>query len=143
MLGPFHHIGCAVKDLDASLQRYQALLGASARRSRVFDVPSQAVRVCFVEIAPRSYLELVAATASPSPIERYCRTGFYHLCFLVGDLAATLAAIGREYRPLPAFESEAFGGRRCQFVVTPESHLLELAETTAESFASFFDAHVM
>jgi len=135
----FHHVGCAVKDLEAGLATYVGALGPR-RRSRVFDVSTQGVRVCFVEIGPGSYLELIQASATPSPIDRYAKTGFYHLCFLVDDLGAVTGALAGGFVALPPFASEAFDGRRCQFLLTPESHLVELAEMTPPAFAAFFGA---
>ena len=134
-----HHVGCAVADLDASLASYAQLLGPR-RRSPVYPIASQGVAVCFVELAPGTYLELIAATATPSPIDRYVKTGFYHLCFTVDSLAAALAGLGPRFRALPAFRSEAFAGHACQFVVTPELHLIELAEITPAEFTATFAA---
>ena len=137
LAGTFHHIGCAVRDLDGSIANYREMFPTS-RWSRPIDVVSQAVRVCFGELAPGTYLELVAGTGATSPIERYTKAGFYHLCFLVDDLAAAVGALDRtRFRALPAFASEAFAGHRCQFVVTPETHLIELAEMTPDAFATF------
>jgi catechol 2,3-dioxygenase-like lactoylglutathione lyase family enzyme len=134
-----HHVGCAVANLDASLAHYARLLGPR-RRSPVYAVIAQGVQVCFIELAPGSYLELISATASPSPIDRYVRTGFYHLCFTVDALRAAVAGLGPKFRALPSFRSEAFADRRCQFVVTPELHLIELAEISADDFAATFAA---
>src|SRR5438445_13024512 len=105
----FHHVGCAVRDLEASLRNYGGLLGGGCRRSPIYDVASQAVRVCFVELAPGSYLELISGTSTASPVERYYRAGFYHLCFLVDELDRAVTELGSRFRPLPAFASEAFG----------------------------------
>jgi catechol 2,3-dioxygenase-like lactoylglutathione lyase family enzyme len=140
VLGSFHHIGCAVSELEASIDSYRALLGGP-RCTRVFAVTRQSVKVAFIELAPGSYLELIQGTIEQSPVARYVRTGFYHLCFLVDDLDATVAGLDRaRYRALPAFASEAFAGNRCQFVVTPETHLIELAEMAPAAFAAFFAA---
>lgn len=134
-----HHVGCAVRDLEASLRNYGRVLGGR-RRSPVFDVTTQAVRVCFVELGSNVYLELIEGRGPASPIENYTRAGFYHLCFLVDNLAVAIGGLDRGFLPLPAFASEAFDGKLCQFVVTPESHLIELAEIRPSTFAEFFTA---
>jgi catechol 2,3-dioxygenase-like lactoylglutathione lyase family enzyme len=134
-----HHVGCAVRDLDASLSHYSRLLGPR-RRSPVIAVTSQKVNVCFIELEPGNYLELIAATASASPIDRFVNTGFYHMCFTVDDLATAVAGLPVRFRPLPAFRSEAFANRTCQFIVTPELHLIEFAEISADEFTASFDA---
>ncbi len=129
-----HHTGCAVRDLVRAQETYRELLPA-ARRSRVFDVPTQRVSVCFVELAPGFYLELVAG----APVERFAAAGFYHLCFLVENLATAIGGLDRtRFRPLPAFESAAFAGHRCQFVLTPEMHFIELAELSPARFEQHF-----
>jgi hypothetical protein len=125
--------------LEASLGTYVEMLGPR-RRSRIFDVSSQGVRVCFIEIGTGAYLELIQGKGLSSPVDRYYRTGFYHVCFLVDDLAGTIAALDRRFRPLTSFPSEAFDGRKCQFLVTPESHLIELAEMAPGDFRSFFES---
>ena len=137
----FHHVGCAVRGLDKSVRNYSALIG-ERRRSRAFDVQSQGVRVCFVELHHDAYLEFVEPTAPESPLEKYLRAGFYHMCFLVEDMAAMRDRLGRGFRALPAFASEAFGGRECQFVVTPEGHLVEFAEMSRDQFAAHFEAAI-
>jgi catechol 2,3-dioxygenase-like lactoylglutathione lyase family enzyme len=135
----FHHVGCVVANVDAGLATYNGALGAR-RHSRAFDVSAQGVRVCFVELGPGSYLELIQPTTSPSHIDRYAKIGFYHLCFLVDDLEAVTGTLGRQYVALAPFASEAFDGRRCQFLLTPERHLVELAEMTVPEFQAFFEA---
>jgi catechol 2,3-dioxygenase-like lactoylglutathione lyase family enzyme len=134
-----HHVGCAVRDLTASLQHYKQLLGAP-RRSPVFSVTSQGVEVCFVELGPNVYLELICGSAPGSVVDRYTKTGFYHLCFSVENIASMVETLGPQYRALPAFSSEAFGGRKCQFVVNPELHLIELVEIGVAEFAAQFAA---
>lgn len=135
----FHHTGCAVRDLDASLRVYADLLGPR-RRSRVFDVTSQNVRVCFLELAPGVYLELIQGAGERSPVEPFTRTGFYHLCFLVDDLTAALGALEQRHVALAPFASEAFDGHTCQFLMNADRHLIELAEMTPDAFARFFES---
>jgi len=135
----FHHTGCAVRDLEASLRAYADLLGPR-RRSRVFDVTSQKVRVCFLELAPGVHLELIEGVGERSPVERFTGTGFYHLCFLVDDLAAARDRLEQRFLAMPPFASEAFDGHRCQFLMNADRHWIELAEMAPEAFARFFEA---
>lgn len=138
----FHHVGCAVRDVEAGLRAYRELLG-ERRRSRVFEVSSQDVGVCFLELAGGGYLEFVEARGSISPLDRFLEVGFYHLCFLVGDRRAALERLERAgFTPLAPFLSEAFDGRTCQFILTPETHLIELVEMTPEAFAAFFARNI-
>ena len=128
-----------MRDLDAALHSYTAL--GLVEHTRVFDVTSQEVKVVFLHVAPGVYIELIQGTSPTSPVERYVGAGFYHLCFLVEDLDATVRDLStRGFSPLRKFASEAFDGNRCRFVVTPENHLIELAEMAPATFAAFFAA---
>jgi catechol 2,3-dioxygenase-like lactoylglutathione lyase family enzyme len=132
-----HHVGCAVSTLAAGLSVYADGLGL-VRRTAAIEVPSQQVRVCFLELAPGFFLELIAPTNDASQLTRYLRTGFYHLCFLVENLDAAAARLSkRRFVGMPPFASEAFANRRCQFFLSPLEHLVELCETTPADFERF------
>ena len=60
MHGSPHHVGCAVDNLSDAVTTYADAFGLR-RRTRPFDVSSQRVRVCFLELGHHVYLELVAA----------------------------------------------------------------------------------
>jgi len=137
-----HHIGCAVKEFAASYATYGSALGLT-RRTRSFDVSRQDVRVCFVELVNGFYLELITALNEKAKLASFLKTGFYHLCFLVDDLnAARVQLREKKFYPLPEFQSEAFAGHRCQFFLTPERHLIELAEMSSSDFQDFFRANL-
>jgi catechol 2,3-dioxygenase-like lactoylglutathione lyase family enzyme len=138
-----HHTACAVETLEKALSTYADGLMLT-RRSRAFDVSSQGVSVCFLELVSGFYLELVAPHPTQTRLAKYLRTGFYHLCFLTDDLAASRAHLKqRRFTALPAFSSEAFDGSACQFFLSPELHLIELAQTTSEDFNAFFSRNIM
>lgn len=142
MIGSPHHVGCAVSTLEEGFGCYSGVLGAR-RRTRALEVVSQKVRVSFLKLAPGFYLELIAPTEGNTSLSRYLRNGLYHLCYLVDDLDRARAHLAtHRFVPLPAFESEAFDFHRCQFFVSPQSHLVELCEMTAESFEKFFAAQL-
>lgn len=133
-----HHIGCAVTDLEASAATYCEAFGLE-RRSRCFDIASQHVRVCFLELLPGFYFELVGPLDEDSKLEPFLRAGFYHLCFLVDDLGAASARLqAQHFHALPAFSSEAFAGAPTQFLMSPRLHLIELAQMSPGDFAAFF-----
>ena len=139
--GP-HHVGCAVEQLEDAFATYCGALGLR-RRTRPFDVTSQNVRVCFLELAEGFYLELVAPLNAQAQLTSFLDAGFYHLCFLVDDLGAAREHLqAREFFPLPEFASEAFAGAPCQFFMSPQGHLLELAQMRPEDFAQFFRANL-
>ena len=84
------HVGIAVRDDgSAASATFARLLGAAAP---TFDeVPSQAVRVCFLPAAPPN-LELLAASGEGA-LSRFLERrgeGLHHVCFAVEDVAAEL-----------------------------------------------------
>jgi catechol 2,3-dioxygenase-like lactoylglutathione lyase family enzyme len=137
-----HHVACAVNRLQDAIATYSGALGLN-RRTRAFDVASQNVRVSFIELSDSFFLELVAPLNENARLSSFLRCGFYHLCFLVENLEASEERLrGRAFLPFPAFISEAFAGCRCQFFLTPEKHLVELAEMSAENFRDFFHSNL-
>jgi catechol 2,3-dioxygenase-like lactoylglutathione lyase family enzyme len=137
-----HHIGCAVNQLEDSCATYANALGLR-RRTRSFDVASQHVRVCFVDLGNRFYLELITPLNNRANLSSFLRSGFYHLCFLVDDLDSARTRLkARRFSALPAFESEAFAGGLCQFFLSPQRHLIELAQMSTEDFDKFFCANL-
>jgi catechol 2,3-dioxygenase-like lactoylglutathione lyase family enzyme len=136
-----HHVGCAVTDLEKTAKTYLSAF-AVKRRTRSFDVQTQGVSVCFLDLGNHVYLELVQSSSHGSKLESYLKTGFYHLCFLVDDLAQWRGRLMRQrFAPLVPFTSEAFGGAACQFFLSPQMHLFELAELSREDFEHFFAAN--
>jgi len=137
-----HHIGCAVKNIEDSCKIYAGAMGLT-RRTREIEVSSQNVSVCFLELRDSFYIEFVKPLNENAKLSRYLGTGFYHICFLVDDLIAAQDRLQSEqFFALPAFQSEAFAGGLCQFFVSPQSHLIELAEITSTDFTMFFQDNV-
>lgn len=134
-----HHVGCVTTNLVNGLETFYYLLSAT-RRTRIFDVTSQGARVCFIELVAGFYLELI----QPSTKEIHgTKHGYYHLCYLVENLNSSSTYLrSRSFVPFPTFQSEAFAGCRCQFLLTPQQHLIELAEMSPDDFTKMFDASV-
>jgi methylmalonyl-CoA/ethylmalonyl-CoA epimerase len=89
-LGRLNHVGIATSSIDRSVQRYRDLLGAAVVREP-FDLPSQGVRVCFIDVA-NSQIELVEPLGPESPVARFLKRhpegGQHHVCFEVPDILA-------------------------------------------------------
>jgi catechol 2,3-dioxygenase-like lactoylglutathione lyase family enzyme len=135
-----HHVGCAVRDIESGVRTYSGSLKL-ARRTREFEVTSQGVSVCFLQLHEGFYLELVEPREDRAKLSEYLKFGFYHLCFLTEDVGAARVRLKeRGFMALPRFSSEAFSGASCQFFVSGEGHLIELAEMRQAEFQSFFDA---
>lgn len=133
-----HHVGCAVRQISESAITYARAFGL-LRRTRTFDVMSQGVRVCFVELRERFYIELVEPLANPMVLSNFMKVGFYHLCFLVDDLGETRAFLkAQRFTAMNPFQSEAFDGGVCQFFLNPQLQLIEIAQVSATHFEEFF-----
>lgn len=129
----FHHAGCLVADIAAAVTSYEALWGQGCA-SPIFDIADQEVRVCFVRARPGdAALELIQPKEGTSLHAQLGRgTSFYHIAYEVADFDAALsAATDAGCRCMKSFVSEAFEGRRCVFLFTPQRHLIELIEAAA------------
>lgn len=127
----FHHVGVAVPDMAAALEVYLDVLGCR-RVAGPIEVPSQRVRVCFVEAGPGVLIELVEGLGEGSPVSGILErsgAGPYHLCFEVEDLDRALEALAaRGCRRPMRFEQPGHGLRRFAFLLTPDRQLVELCE---------------
>lgn len=130
-----HHVGCAVASMEEGLRPYSQGLGFT-RISKIVEVSSQKVRVCFVETAPGVYVELVQGTGEDSPVSSFLkrRQYYYHLCYAAPDVRAAVTHLEQHgFKRLSVFTSEAFGNTECAFLLTPEMALVELC--TAGAFS--------
>jgi catechol 2,3-dioxygenase-like lactoylglutathione lyase family enzyme len=125
----FHHTGCLVADIEKACSTYGALFGVDAV-SAVTKVASQNVLVCFISTGEGGALELIQPNPGSSLAQMLEKgTTFYHMAYEVQDWEAAVSTLlGAGCRMMPAFASEAFQGRRCQFAITRERHLIELIE---------------
>ena len=95
MIGPVHHVGIAVRDLDAAIARYRAL---GLRAGPPEDVASAGVRVVFLE-SGGALVELVTPLHGDTALGRFLEKrgeGLHHLAFRVEDIRAELARLERE-----------------------------------------------
>lgn len=134
LLGRFHHLGVAVRDLDAALTPYSELMGYRLFDGP-YDDPIQRVRVAFLrrEGTTDPVIELVAPGAEDSPVLNYLRkdVGAYHMCFEVTPMDETIAQLRQRgcllvSGPVPAV---AFGGRRIAWMFTPTRQLIEVLQS--------------
>jgi methylmalonyl-CoA/ethylmalonyl-CoA epimerase len=122
-----HHIGVLVKNLSEATEVYSEL---QATISRPVVISSQGVRVCFADMGAGVAIELVepAETGVSRDLSKRGIT-YYHLGYMVPDFDAALTDLTRlNYVHLQTFQSEAFEGRRCAFLMSPVLHLVEIIE---------------
>lgn len=125
-----HHVGCAVPSIEQALRLYEQAYGLRAA-SPVHEVPSQRVRVCFVEVGS-TLVELVEPVGDDSPVQgvlERTRGGPYHLCWEVDDLDAEIRRLrGLGFLPVNKFRAGGPDERRFAFLLDPQGQLLELCE---------------
>jgi methylmalonyl-CoA/ethylmalonyl-CoA epimerase len=87
-IGPLNHVGVAVPDIEAAMDTYRTLYGATDITTP-FDMPAQGVKVCFVNL-PNSQIELIEPLNEESPIWNFIQKnpkgGQHHVCFEVEDI---------------------------------------------------------
>lgn len=87
-LGPLNHVGVATPSIEASVQFWRSVMGAT-KVHNAFDLPEQGVRVCFVE-TPNTQIELLEPLGENSPIAKFLERnplgGQHHLAFEVPDI---------------------------------------------------------
>jgi methylmalonyl-CoA/ethylmalonyl-CoA epimerase len=87
-----HHVGIAVRDLEAARERYERLFGARVEaRERVEE---QGVEALALLMGEDGRVELLAPLAEDTPVGRFIARrgeGMHHLAFGVADLPAALA----------------------------------------------------
>ena len=90
------HLGIAVRDLEASNQLFEKLLGAAPYKSEA--VESEGVITSFFKSGPNK-IELLGATNPESPIAKFLEKrgeGIHHIAFAVDDINAELKRLKAE-----------------------------------------------
>jgi methylmalonyl-CoA/ethylmalonyl-CoA epimerase len=87
------HVGIAVDSLPSALERWR--LVSSEAPSEVEEVPSQKVRVAFVDVGG-THLEFLEPTAPDSPVAKFLQRrgeGMHHIAFETANVDASLAQL--------------------------------------------------
>jgi len=85
-----HHVGIAVVDLDASVERYVSLFGATVERRET--VEDQGVEAASLRVGS-SRIELLRPLGPDTPVGKFLAKrgpGLHHVAFEVADLGAEL-----------------------------------------------------
>jgi len=88
MLNKIEHIGIAVKDLDASLKKYEDVLGISAVDTEEIEVEGVINRVAFIPVKDTN-IELVHTTGSSGLVADFLKEkgeGIHHIALEVDNL---------------------------------------------------------
>ena len=129
----FHHIGMAVKDIDATAPMYEQ--GGYKRSTSIFD-PIQNVNICWLTKEGMPTVELLAPVDEKSPVNKILeKVGVspYHCCYVVDNLEDACAELRKQKYIMvskPA-EAVAFCSSRVCFLFNKNVGLIELVESPA------------
>ena len=129
----FHHIGMAVKSIDATAAMYED--GGYRMSDIIFD-PIQNVNICWMTKDGAPIVELLSPVDETSPV---CKTleknGVtpYHCCYVVENLEETVKELRQQKYILTSKPAEAvaFCGSRVCFLYNKNVGLIELVEEPA------------
>jgi len=126
----FHHTGCLVENIEATLASYEKLLAQQYDASEIILIEDQKVKICFIKLGESVFLELVEPLENNKTLQRLLKkkgSNFYHIAFKVEDFDAEMQRLKeQQFRLISSFESEAFGGKMCAFFVNEQYHLIEI-----------------
>jgi len=133
-----HHIGYAVRSLQAAKQKFQ-LLGFSPFGEEVMDV-ARNVRIQFMENAG-VLIELITPLKEDSPVSQILSKAGnspYHVCYEVENIPRTAEELRAQHFLLlsPPSAAVACGGSRVAFLFHKDIGLIELLETGREECGS-------
>ena len=126
----FHHTGCLTRDIEGSKAVYAGM--GFCDFSETYTVSDQKVKVCFIEMSPGVFLELVEPIGDNAPLNKMLKNkvSFYHLGYLTKEFGNTVQNLQNDgFYLLNSFRSEAFSGRNCAFLYTPDMQLIEIIES--------------
>ena len=120
----FHHVGCIVEDIEEAIKDYSIFNVDEI--SKVFNVKSQKVKVCFF-----GEIEFIQPDLDSS-LYNFLKKGisFYHIAFKSNDFDNDLEQLLKQNYMLVSdtFNSEAFEFKKCQFVRNNLYHLIEIVQ---------------
>ena len=129
----FHHIGVAVKDIDATASIYEQ---GGYHRSATVNDPIQNVNICWLTKEGAPTIELLAPVDEKSPVNRTLeKNGVspYHCCYVVNCIEDVVPELKKQKyvmvsRPV---EAVAFRMSRVCFLFNKDVGLIELVESPA------------
>ena len=130
----FHHIGIAVKSIDATASLYEQ--GGYHRSPSVFD-PEQNVNVCWLTRKGYPTVELLAPVDDNSPVNLTLeKNGVtpYHCCYVVDSMNEAIERLKKQRYILVSkpVEAIAFRGSKVCFLFNKNVGLIELVESPAD-----------
>lgn len=100
LLEDIDHVGIAVTDLDASVERYRQAFGAEPIHRET--VEHQGVEEVLIKVGT-AYVQLLRALRPDTPVGRFLERrgeGVHHVGYRVGDIRSALSRLKDEGLPL-------------------------------------------
>ncbi len=134
MITDVHHVGIAVRDMEAALRFYAEALGLPVVKQG--EAPARGARVALLAVGG-GYLELVQPTRDDSPFAEHIAErgeGLHHVAFQTEDVGALVAALRAKGVPLQDAEPrEGFTGRLSYLALEAmDGALLEVVQPPPE-----------
>ena len=135
MIGPAHHVGVAVRNLERAVADYRIL---GFEPESIEEVPAQGVRVAFLRTGAVP-IELLESLRPDGVIARFVDRsgeGLHHLAFAVQDIRAEMYRLREKGLQLVEAEPRPGArGRLVSFVHPRSAHgvLLELVQESADA----------
>ena len=129
----FHHIGVAVRDIDATASVYE--IGGYTRSESIID-PLQHVIICWLTKDNCPTVELLAPADEMSPVNKTLEkigVSPYHCCYVVDNLEDSISELRKLKYIVVSKPSKAVAlcGSRVCFLFNKNIGLIELVETPA------------
>jgi hypothetical protein len=125
-----HHIGCLTDNLQRSIETYRQM--GFSKFSEIMFIQSQQIRVCFVETGNNFFVELIEFSEHQAALKKMFTKGnlFYHVAYKVEHAEQKIIELqDAGFHLVNQFQSEAFPGKTCTFLYSPEMQLIELIES--------------
>lgn len=129
----FHHIGVAVKDIDATATVYE--IGGYTRSEVIYDA-IQNVNICWLSKEGMPTVELLAPQDENSPVNKTLeKNGVapYHTCYIVDNLENACKALRKMKYVMVSKPEKAVAIHNCRvcFLFNRNIGLIELVEAPA------------
>lgn len=129
----FHHIGVAVKDIEATAAVY--VNGGYKQSETIYD-PIQNVNICWLTKEGMPTVELLAPVDETSPVnKRLEKNGVtpYHTCYVVAEMEQAIKELRKQKYVIVSNPAEAIAINHCKvsFLFNKNVGLIELVEAPA------------
>jgi methylmalonyl-CoA/ethylmalonyl-CoA epimerase len=117
MFNHVHHLGIAVRDIDAAIKLYESIGGTLIGRE--FTVDGK-VELAMLDLGGGSRIEPISPATPDSFLHRYLEErgeGLHHVAYAVDDITATLADLKSQgYELIDEVPRPGFGGHLIAFI---------------------------